>query len=234
MLKISQHTRAFGCLSKLSLSHPVASAGIRTMASQPAPQARAQSIINALPGHSALSKSGILATGFAGVTFAISNSLYVVNAETCLLAVFAALMVVASKTVAPGYKAWAEGHIEHITKTLNAAREDHVAAVQDRIDSVNKLAEVVPITKALFAVSKETVELEAKAFELKQKVDVAARAKEVLDSWVRYEASVRQREQEDLTKAVISKVEKTLQDRKVQDQILKEALADIEKVFKSA
>lgn len=204
------------------------------MASQPAPQARAQSIINALPGHSALSKSGILATGFAGVTFAISNSLYVVNAETCLLAVFAALMVVASKTVAPGYKAWAEGHIEHITKTLNAAREDHVAAVQDRIDSVNKLAEVVPITKALFAVSKETVELEAKAFELKQKVDVAARAKEVLDSWVRYEASVRQREQEDLTKAVISKVEKTLQDRKVQDQILKEALADIEKVFKSA
>lgn len=204
------------------------------MASQPGPQARAQSIINALPGHSALSKSGILATGFAGVTFAISNSLYVVNAETCLLAVFAALMVVASKTVAPGYKAWAEGHIEHITKTLNAAREDHVAAVQDRIDSVNKLAEVVPITKALFAVSKETVELEAKAFELKQKVDVAARAKEVLDSWVRYEASVRQREQEDLTKAVISKVEKTLQDRKVQDQILKEALADIEKVFKSA
>lgn len=204
------------------------------MASQPDPQAKAQSIINALPGHSALTKSGILATGLAGATIAISNSLYVVNAETCLLTCFAALMVIASKTVAPGYKAWAEGHVEHITKTLNAAREEHVAAVQDRIDNVNQLAEVVPTTKSLFAVSKQTVELEAKAFELKQKVDVAAKAKEVLDSWVRYEASVRQREQEDLAKAVISKVEKTLQDSKVQDQILKQAVADIEKVFKSA
>ena len=106
--------------------------------------------------------------------------------------------------------------------------------MQDRIDSVNQLSEIVPTTKSLFAVSKETVELEAKAFELKQKVELAARAKEVLDSWVRYEASVRQREQSELAQTVISKVEKTLQDPKIQDQILKQAVADVEKLFKSA
>lgn len=237
MLKQTQQTRTLGRLLKANatvLSRPSMAVGVRTYASQPDPQSKAKSIIDALPGHSALSKSGILATGFAGATYAIANSLYVINAETCLLGVFATLMVVASKTVAPGYKAWAEGHIEHIKKTLNSAREEHVSAVQDRIDDVSQLSEVVPTTKSLFAVSKETVELEAKAFELKQRVDLAAKAKEVLDSWVRYEANVRASEQVELTKQVIANVEKQLTDSKVQDQILKQAIADVEKVFKSA
>lgn len=241
MLRQLQQTRALGLLSRTaapSMVVPRAAAlqlaGRRLVSTQPDPQSKAQSIIDALPGNSPLSKSGILLTGFAGATFAIANSLYVVNAETILLGVFAAIVLIGSKTVAPAYREWAQGHIQHITKSLNEARAEHVGAVQDRIDNVNQLSEVVQTTKSLFAVSKETVELEAKAFELKQKVDVAARAKEVLDSWVRYEANVRQREQKELAASVIKNVEATLSEPKVQDQILKQAVADVEKLFKSA
>lgn len=201
--------------------------------SQPSPDAKAKSIIDALPGNSVLSKSGILATGTAAAVYAVSNSLYVVNAETCLLAVFAAFITVASKTIAPAYKGWAEGHIKHITTVLNDARKDHVVAVQDRIDSVKQLDHVVKTTKDLFAASKATVETEAAVFKLKQEVDIAAKAKEVLDSWVRYESQVRAREQQELVQQVTQKVEAAIASDKFQAQALKQALEEVEKVFKA-
>lgn len=208
--------------------------GLRLYSSQPDPKTKAQSLIDSLPGNSAISKSGILATGFAGASYAIANSLYVVNPETVLLACFAGVIAVMSKTVAPSYKQWAEGYIGNIKEQLNKAREEHVVAVQDRIDNVEKLSDVTSTTKSLFAVSKETVALEAESFERKQQVDFAARAKEVLDSWVRYEASVRQREQQDLVKTVISKIEKAIETDKFQNDVLKQAVTDVEEVFKKA
>ena len=104
MLRQLQQTRALGHLGKVSAAHMAAGriAGVRFASTQQDPQTKAQSIIDSLPGHSALSKSGILLTGFAGATFAIANSLYVVNAESILLAVFGAITVIGSKTVAPG------------------------------------------------------------------------------------------------------------------------------------
>lgn len=196
------------------------------------PKAKAQSIIDALPGNSVLSKSGILATGFAAATYAVANSLYVVNAETVLLTCFFGFIAVVSKTAAPGYKAWADGHVNHIKNTLNKAREDHVVAVQNRIDNVEKHGDVVSTTKDLFAISKQTVELEAKAFELKQQVDLAKEAKEVLDSWVRWEAQIRAREQSDLYAAVVAKVDKALESDKFQKDNLNQAVAEIERLFK--
>ena len=61
----------------------------------------------------------------------------------------------------------------------------------------------------------ETAALEAEAFELKQKVAAAAEIKSVLDSWVRYEAAIREREQKALAEAVIEKVKATISDPKV-------------------
>lgn len=208
--------------------------GLRLYSSQPDPKTKAQSLIDSLPGNSALSKSGILATGFAGASYAIANSLYVVNPESVLLACFAGVIVIMAKTVAPSYKQWAEGYIGNIKDQLNKAREEHVVAVQDRIDNVEKLSDVTATTKALFAVSKQTVGLEAEAFERKQSVEFAARAKEVLDSWVRYEASVRQREQQELVKTVISKIEKAVESEKFQNDVLKQSVTDVENVFKNA
>lgn len=206
-------------------------AALRAYSAQ-APEAKAKSIIDALPGSTILSKSGILATGTAASVFAISNSLYVLNAETCLLAVFAAFVGVCTKTAAPGYKQWAESYIDNVKNVLNSARKEHVVAVQDRIDNVNKLGDVVATTKALFAASKETVAAESEAFVLKQKVDLAREAKEVLDSWVRYESQVRAREQLDLVAQVTQKIEKQVSSKQFQDDALKSALEEVERIFK--
>ena len=46
--------------------------------------------------------------------------------------------------------------------------------------------------------AQETAQLEAQAFELEQKTAIAHEAKTVLDSWVRYEGQVKQRQQREL------------------------------------
>lgn len=207
---------------------------IRLYSSEADPKAKASSILSALPGNSLVSKTGILATAAAAGIYTISNGIYVVNAETCIAGVFGALLIVISKTVAPAYKEWAETYIENVKTVLNKARDTHTAAVKERIASVNKVKDVVGITENLFAVSKETVELEAKAFELKQKVEFAHEAKSVLDSWVRYEAQVRKKEQEALAKSVIDKVNSQIADSKFQEKVLKQAIADVEKIFSKA
>lgn len=210
------------------------SALIRFYSSEAEPKAKASSILAALPGNNIVSKTGILASLAAAGVFTVSNGLYVVNAETCIASVFGVLLFVISKTVAPAYKEWAEGYIENVKNVLNQARDTHTLAVKERIESVSQVKDVVSITKDLFAVSKETVELESKAFELKQKVAFAHEAKSVLDSWVRYEAQVRKKEQEALTKAVIDKVNSQVADAAFQSKVLKQAIADVEKIFSKA
>jgi len=53
----------------------------------------------------------------------------------------------------------------------------------------------------------------------------------VLDSWVRYEQSVKQRQQKELADSVIAKVEKELQNPKVLQQILDQSVKDVESTF---
>lgn len=207
---------------------------IRLYSSEADPKAKASSILAALPGNNLVSKTSILATAAAAGVYTISNGLYVVNAETCIASVFCALIVVISKTVAPAYKEWAESYIENVKSVLNKARETHTHAVKERIENVNKLKDVVGITENLFKVSKETVALEAEAFELKQKVAFAAEAKSVLDSWVRYEAQVRKKEQEALAKTIISKIESEISSPAFQSKALKQAVAEVEKIFSKA
>ncbi|GMF82207.1 unnamed protein product [[Candida] boidinii] len=87
------------------------------------------------------------------------------------------------------------------------------------------------LEKALFEISKETAAVEAEAFELKQNVQVASEAKSVLDSWVRYEAQVRQLEQQQLSSTVIAKVKSEITNPKFQDKILAQSVEDVEKLF---
>ncbi|KAK9390792.1 ATPase, F0 complex, B chain/subunit B/MI25 [Lipomyces mesembrius] len=136
-----------------------------------------------------------------------------------------------SKVGAPAYTEWANGYIANMKAILNKSREGHTAAVKERIESVSQLKDVVETTKVLFDVSKETAQLEAKAFELKQTVDFAHEAKSVLDSWVRYEANVRQREQKQLAESVIAKIEKEIRTPKFQQQVLTQSIAEVEKLF---
>lgn len=197
------------------------------------PKKKAQSILDAIPGNSLVSKTAVLSAAAGLSIAAISNELYVVNEETvvafCVLSVFTALV----KYGGPAYKEWAEGQVKKYKDLLNAARADHTNAVKSRIDNVNALSGVVEVTKQLFEVSKETAQLEAKAFELEQRTALAAEAKQVLDSWVRYEGQVKQRQQRELAESVISKIQKELQNPKVLQQILQQSVADVEKIMAS-
>ncbi|KAK8055535.1 ATP synthase subunit 4- mitochondrial [Apiospora rasikravindrae] len=196
----------------------------------PDPKTKAQSILDSLPGNSLMSKSAILSSAAGLSIYAISSEYYVVNEESvvafCLLSVWGALI----KYGGPMYKEWAEAQNAKIKGILNAARADHTQAVQDRIDNVQQMGGVIDTTKALFEVSKETAQLEAKAYELEQTTALAAEAKTVLDSWVRYEGQVKQRQQRELAENVIAKVKKELENPKVLQQILQQSIADVERI----
>ncbi|OMP87317.1 ATP synthase subunit 4, mitochondrial [Diplodia seriata] len=144
-----------------------------------------------------------------------------------LLTVFFAV----GKYGGPMYREWAEAQNNKIKGILNSARQEHTQAVQNRIESVKDLSGVIDTTKALFEVSKETAKLEAQAYELEQKTALAHEAKTVLDSWVRYEGQVKQRQQKELAESIIAKIEKELENPKTLKQILDQSVADVESEF---
>ncbi|KAI0904709.1 ATP synthase [Ustulina deusta] len=205
----------------------------RSASSVPEPKVKAQSIIDSLPGNSLISKTAILSSAAGLSVYAISSEYYVVNEETvvafCLLSVWGALI----KFGGPMYTEWAQAQNDKIKGILNAARVDHTQAVKTRIENVQQMGGVVDITKALFEVSKETAQLEAKAYEFEQTTALAAEAKSVLDSWVRYEGQVKQRQQRELAESVIAKVKKELENPKALQQILQQSVADVERIISS-
>lgn len=52
----------------------------------------------------------------------------------------------------------------------------------------------------------------------------------MLDSWVRYEGQVKARQQRELAESVIAKIDKELENPKVLDQILRQSIADVERI----
>lgn len=74
----------------------------------------------------------------------------------------------------------------------------------------------------------ETAKLEAEAYELQQKTNTVAEAKAVLESWVRYENQVKQRQQKELAETIIGKINKELENPKNLQQILNQSVTDIE------
>ncbi|EON61857.1 F-type H+-transporting ATPase subunit B [Coniosporium apollinis CBS 100218] len=194
------------------------------------PKKKAQSIMDSIPGSSVVGKAAVLSAGAGLSIAAISNELYVVNEESIVMFSLLTIFWAVAHYGGPMYKQWAEGQNAKIKSILNAARQDHTEAVRHRIDSVKDLGGVIDITKSLFEVSKETAQLEAKAYELEQRTALASEAKSVLDSWVRYEGQVKQRQQRELAESVIAKIEKELQDPKVLKQILDQSVKDVERI----
>jgi len=183
----------------------------RSMATNPLPPSqRAEQLIEKLPSSKFITKTGTALLGTGLIAAAISQELYVVNEESIVLIASLIVFTYIGKIIREPYCRWAEGHISRIRKILNDARAEHTGVVKQRIDSVGQMKDVVSITQALFSLSKETAKLESENHVLQQKIAVASELKSVLDSWVRYEQQVKEREQADLTKAVINKVTASL------------------------
>ena len=189
---------------------------------------KANAIIDALPGNSIVSKTGILTAGVGAATYLISKEIYVLNEESLIVLSFAAIVTSLIRGLREPYNQWAADQINKMKQTLINARKDHADAVQSRIDNVAQLSDVVSVTKDLFEMSKEMADMEAQAFELRQRVQLASEVRSVLDSWVRYEAGVREREQKKVADSVVERVMKQLEDAKVQREILAQSLKDVE------
>ncbi|KAI8068997.1 hypothetical protein BDF21DRAFT_440040 [Thamnidium elegans] len=198
------------------------------------PKQKANSLLESLPGNSIVAKTGYVTAATGVSAFLISKEIYVMNEETLVLVAGAGLLTVLLKYLREPFTNMANEHIERIKNILVQAREDHKGAVQERIEEVGQMKDLVDVTKALFELSRETAQLEAEAFELKQQVAVASEVKTTLDSWVRHEANVRDREQKQLAAYLIEKINKELQDPKIQQQILDQAVLDIQNVAKTA
>lgn len=194
------------------------------------PESKAQSILDSLPGDSLVSKTAYVTAFTSAAAYLISKEIYIFNEESLVLFAFAATFGGIVKSAREPFNEWADGHINKIRSILQKARADHRIAVEDRIDQVGQMKDVVSVTKALYALSKETAQLEAEAFELKQQTILTAEVKTVLDSWVRYETSVREREQSKLAAYMIEKIKADLQDPNVQSKILEESIGEVERI----
>lgn len=196
------------------------------------PKKKAQSLLESIPvpGNSPITKAAVLSAGTALSVAAISNELYVVNEESIVALSLLTIFWAVAHYAGPAWSSYAQQQIDKVTGILNAARADHTSAVKERIENVQELGGVVDVTKTLFEVSKETAQLEAQAFELEQRTAIAHEAKAVLDSWVRYEGQVKQRQQRELAESVIAKIEKELENPKVLKQILDQSVADVERI----
>lgn len=144
------------------------------------PKAKANSLIDALPGNSIVSKTGWVTLGTALTGAAISNEVYVLNEETVIFAGFITFVTLLGSYIRKPYTEWADAHIavrnppfaisafslpkrnaktagvcaQKTTEILNASRVEHTDAVKSRIEAVGEMKDVVDITKQLFAMSK--------------------------------------------------------------------------------
>jgi F-type H+-transporting ATPase subunit b len=121
---------------------------------QEEPKKAAQSILDAIPGNSLVSKTAILSAGTGLSIAAISNELYVVNEESIIMISLLTIYWAVAKYAGPAYKAYAEDQTAKIRNILQSARDNHTEAVKERIEDVKQLGGVVDITKTLFEVSK--------------------------------------------------------------------------------
>ncbi|KAJ1643356.1 atp4 subunit B of the stator stalk of mitochondrial F1F0 ATP synthase [Coemansia erecta] len=201
---------------------------------RPPAEQKANSIIDAFPGNSLIAKTGYFASATGLTALLISKEIYVVNEETILVVAFGSILAVLYKAIKEPYVNWAESSLKAIEDLLTGARSEHKTAMLSQIEAKSKLKDIVAYTKNMFGMSKEIATMNAESFELQQKVAMNAEIKSVLDSWVRYESSVRESEQKALAEKVIGSVRSQLTNAKTQDEIISQCLRDIQAIAKTA
>lgn len=194
---------------------------------------KAKNIIDAFPGNSLVAKTGYFASATGLTALLISKEIYVVNEETILVVAFGSILAVLYKIIREPYTNWADSTLKSFENLFIGARKEHRAAVESQIEAKSKLRDIVQYTKSMFGMSKEIATMNSEAFELKQKVALNSEIKSVLDSWVRYESSVRESEQKALAEKVMGNIRSQLSSPKTQDEIVSQCLRDIQAIAKA-
>ncbi|KAI8885519.1 hypothetical protein K501DRAFT_245707 [Backusella circina FSU 941] len=147
--------------------------GFSTKTEEDKVEEKKSSVLDSLPGDSIVAKTAYVATGTGLASYLISQEIYVMNEESLVLLCSTALLGLLLKYLREPFNNMANEHIERIKSILVQARADHKGAVQERIEEVGQMKDLVDVTKSLFELSRETAQLEAEAFALKQQVAVA-------------------------------------------------------------
>ncbi|KAJ3145093.1 atp4 subunit B of the stator stalk of mitochondrial F1F0 ATP synthase [Irineochytrium annulatum] len=197
------------------------------------PAAAASSLISLFPGSTPAAKAGSVLLFSSIAAWLISKEIYIVDGEFFELGCLFGAYYIWWSGGKEGAKEYFEDRQSTIRNVLNAAREEHKEVVRERMTHIAKLSDVVDVTKSLFGTAKDIAKLEAECYELKQRVAYTQEVKSVLDSWVRYETSVREREQRVLAESVIQKIRSQLMEPGMQNKILQQAVADVEKAVKA-
>ncbi|KAI9506335.1 atp4 subunit B of the stator stalk of mitochondrial F1F0 ATP synthase [Coemansia spiralis] len=198
------------------------------------PSEKANSIIDAFPGNSLVAKTGYFASITGLTALLISKEIYVINEETLLVVAFGSILAVLYKAIKEPYKSWADSSLQSIKDILTSARGEHKTAILAQIEAQSQLKDIVQYTKSLFGMSKEIATMNAQTFELQQQVALNGEIKSVLDSWVRYESSVRESEQKALADKVMGSVRSQLTNPKTQEEIVAQCIRDIQAIAKTA
>ncbi|KXN70011.1 hypothetical protein CONCODRAFT_71006 [Conidiobolus coronatus NRRL 28638] len=129
--------------------------GARAMSTEKPVETKTTSAIGALPTENIASKIAYLAVGGGAATYLISKDIYIVNEESLVLASFAFVISYLYKTIREPYNEWAEARLKNIEQLMTDARVEHKGKVQERIEEASQLSDIVPVTKDLFAMSKQ-------------------------------------------------------------------------------
>ena len=78
------------------------------LTSEPTPETRAASILDALPGNSFVSKTTWVTLGAGLTAFTVSNELYVANDETVILGGFLVFLTLIARSLSKPYTEWAD------------------------------------------------------------------------------------------------------------------------------
>ncbi|PVU88271.1 hypothetical protein BB561_005945 [Smittium simulii] len=221
---------ALANVSKAKFISPRVSAAVfsRSMSTEHQdPAAKAHSLIDMLPGDNFVTKTGYIAATTGATAFLISKEIYVFNEESIIVAALAGMLTLLYSKMREPLNSWAKDYSTSLETILNKARGEHKAAVISKVDSLSQLKEIVPMTKNMFALSREMVVMLSEINELKQKIAIRNEVKAVLDSHVRYEESVRQNEQRVVASKVITNIRNQLTNPKVQQEIINQCLVDL-------
>ena len=192
------------------------------------PVAKANSLLDLVPGNSLLTKTGVVATGVGLTAVAISKEFLLLHPETIVLGAFAGMVVFLHQQVTPIVANELDTRADEIRKHLNAAGDARKANLLNEIEATKGNTETVGITKEIFAISKDITVLQAQIRERELRRAIGTQIKFKLDYIAQLEAQKRQLEQQKVLEALRARVAEAIQDPKFQNELLKKVVVDLE------
>ena len=190
--------------------------------------AKANGLLDLVPGNSLLTKTGVVATGVGVAAVAISKEYLLLHPETIVLGAFAGMVVFLHQQLSPVVANELDTRADDIRKQLNVAGEQRKASLLSEIEATKGTTEVVAITKELFAITKDVATLQAQIRERELRRAIGAQFKAKLDYIAQLEAQKRILEQQKIVDNLRARISEAIQDPKFQTAVLTKCISDIE------